>query len=235
MVAEFTTLVILLLALGLVWFASWQRKKPLRKIKTWSKGLSLGKHLAVFETLYRDINGFILSKEARRGQDAIQYVYGEIEFIAFIALVSKARVNKETVFYDLGHGIGKTVIACAMVFEVKKSIGVELFDALHQVAIEKKQTLLNHSAYAHLEHRIEFIRADLLNVDYKDATLIFINATGFIGDFWNQLVAHLEQSAAKATIITTTKPINSNQFKMTYQTTVPMSWGAVTAYLHRPR
>ena len=68
---------------------------------------------------------------ARQKQDAIEYVYGEIEFLPFIALLSLDKPDSKTVFYDLGSGIGKAVLACAMVYPVHKSVGVELLPELY--------------------------------------------------------------------------------------------------------
>lgn len=97
-------------------------KQQKRKIRRWQDALAISKHLAVFQQLYADVNGFALSKKARLGGDAFEYVYGEIEFESFTALLSLCHPNSSTIFYDLGSGTGKAVLACAMVFNVKKAV-----------------------------------------------------------------------------------------------------------------
>src|SRR3990167_7454451 len=95
---------ILILIMTLFSFCQNQVKK--NKIKRWSKSLNLQHHGQVFETLVHDTDGFLLSRQARQGRDAFDYVYGEIDFLSFIALIALTHPHENTQFYDLGSGIG---------------------------------------------------------------------------------------------------------------------------------
>jgi hypothetical protein len=77
---------------GLIWL----------KIKRWQSRLAIKEHLVIYNQLFCHVNGFALSKKARAKLDAFEYLYGEIEFTSFIALLALANPDKETVFYDLG-------------------------------------------------------------------------------------------------------------------------------------
>lgn len=70
----------------------------------------------MFQNLYEDVDGYSISRKARVKMDAFAYTYGEIEFLSFIALLSLVKPNENSVFYDLGSGTGKAVIAAAMVY-----------------------------------------------------------------------------------------------------------------------
>ncbi len=199
-------------------------------IKRWRRTLQLDKHEAAYMSLFDDVNGFIASREARKASgDAPEYVYGEIDFISFIALLSLTKPNQNTVFYDLGSGIGKAVIAAAMVFNMKKNYGIERFKALHDVANHQRYKIQAHPYYKERFHKIKFINDDFLNLDFADATLIFINATALFGETWLRLSSLLENTAPKTTIITTSKALKSPVFTITHTTTVAMSWGQVRA------
>ncbi|MFC3909839.1 methyltransferase [Legionella dresdenensis] len=208
----------------------WQRAHPYHQ---WRKRLQLARHESVFNQLYETVNGFELSKQARQSQDAPEYVYGEIEFESFIALIALCKPDADCIFYDLGSGAGKAVLACAMVFPVKKSYGVELFGNLHQCANRQKQTLSTLTGYSHCQDQITFIQSDLLHIPLTDATLIFINATSFFGYLWQQISIHLEQIPNDAIVISTSKKLASDKFSVDLITRVNMSWGPVHAYIQR--
>lgn len=206
-------------------------------IKRWRNILDLDTHLTTFRLLYANIDGFALSRKARSKHDDMEYVYGEIDFISFIALLSLVKPDTSTVFYDLGSGTGKAVFACAMVFNVKKCCGIELFNELHSAAVQQQRHLQHLSRttsnYRDKVKRICFIQDDFLQADFKDATLIFINAAGFFGPTWQALNQRLEQLTSRLTVITTSKKLTSTAFTVIKMTQVQMSWGVVDAYIHR--
>lgn len=224
-----SVLLICLIVLPLLTSPRWGRIITIRR---WRSALDLDKHLLVFTELYAEVDGFALSRKARIVRDVTDYVYGEIEFISFIALLSLAKPDKNTVFYDLGSGTGKAVLACAMVFNVQKSNGVELFDSLNNAACERQQALLSLPEYKTVSKNIHFIHGDFLQVDFNDATLIYINSTGFFGTTWNAISNRLAQATHCTTVITTSKALKSHAFTVCRVTTVQMSWGTVKAYIH---
>lgn len=219
----------LVLLLGLQWY--WY--KPARQIKRWRRSLDLERHKRAFDRLYADVDGFSLSRSDRQHGDAPEYVYGEIDFESFIALLSLCQVGSDTVFYDLGSGSGKAVIACAMVFDVKKSCGVELLPLLHQCAEKQGQRLTALPAYAHLKSHIVFEHSDLLNTSLSDASLIFINATAFFAGHWQCISQHLQQVKPGTLIITTSKALSPGPFITHKVTPVQMSWGVVSAFIQQ--
>lgn len=219
---------LILVGFAIFWVVRWRRQAA---VKRWRNALALDKHQAVFQQLYADLNGFILSQTARSGQDAIEYVYGEIDFESFIALVSLCTPNSSTLFYDLGSGIGKAVLACAMVFDIKKSCGIEFFPSLHQNAELQRQRLRKIPDYLEKADRIEFRQGDFLEAQFNDASLIFINATAFFGETWLAISKHVEQVKPGTQVISTSKTLRSNLFITSKVTQVTMSWGIVDAFI----
>ena len=203
-----------------------------RRVKRWRQDLALSQHGTVFGELYQSTDGYGLSRQAREGNDAIEYVYGEIEFESFIALIALCKPNSNTVFYDLGSGTGKAVLACAMVFPVKKSAGIELFEELYLAAIEKKALLSNLPAYKKAAEAIVFERGDFLTCPLQDADIIFMNSTAFIGDYWLQVSNHLEKELKPgAIVLSASKALVSDGFVTKHSTQVAMGWGVVTIYV----
>jgi hypothetical protein len=201
-------------------------------ISRWQKSLNLKEHAKVFHQLYQDANGFVLSQHARQKHDSPEYTYGEIEFLSFIALLSLTKLDESTVFYDLGSGIGKAVLACSMVFPVHQCVGIELFPELHFEACKRLGQLSALENYKGKTKKIKFILADFLEANLNDATFIFINSTSFFGPIWEKLCIKLEQLPHLNTVITTSKTLSCTNFSMVMRTKVEMSWGVVFAYIH---
>jgi SAM-dependent methyltransferase len=213
-------------------FLHLRSKKDALSISQWQKSLNLQEHLQIFQQLYQKIDGFLLSQRARQRQDRIEYTYGEIEFLPFIALLSLAKPDGETVFYDLGSGVGKAVLACAFVYPVHQSIGVELLPELYLEACNQTKQLAVIQHYDDKAKKITFILGNFLDVDLNDATLIFINATTFVGSLWENINTRLNNLPKLKTVITTSKPLITSNFLLIKSTKIQMSWGVVHAYIH---
>ena len=79
--------------------------------------------------------------------------------------------NKDTVFYDLGSGLGKMVIHIGLKYGVKKSVGIELSKERYQAAMFLKEK------YAPTNNNILFYNTSFYKYDLKDATIIYIDNT----------------------------------------------------------
>lgn len=202
-------------------------------IRRWRKALLITEHSANFAHIYRGINGFILSKQARIQQDAVEYAYGEIDFESFIALIALCNPNQSTVFYDLGSGVGKAVFACTMVFNVKKSCGIELFPILHQQAQNLQKKLEQMPVYVEKAAKIVFFCGDFLNFNFQEATLIFINSTAFFGTHWQVISKHMEQTQPETWVLSTSKALDSHLFTTLRIIPVKMSWGVVNVFIQK--
>lgn len=196
------------------------------------KTLHIDEHERVFHQLYHHANGFLLSQQARQKSDSLDYVYGEIKFLPFLALFSLTQPDEQTVFYDLGCGVGKAVLACAMVYPISKSVGIEILPQLYFNACRQVDYLAQLSGYAEQTKKIEFILGDFLEVNLDEATIIFINSTSFFGPTWEKICARLEQLPNLKVVITTSKTLPGKYFKVILQTQIEMSWGVVFAYIH---
>lgn len=198
------------------------------KVRRWLRILNLHQHEAVFQQCFQNVDGFRLSRQARLNADAMEYTYGEINFLSFIALLSLAHPTKEKKFYDLGSGTGKAVLAAAMVFDMQFCCGVELFEPLYQAA-EQCKTLLQSSYHM---GAVQFIHGDFLTIDFSQADIIFINATAFWGPVWERLNMKLAELPPETTILTISKMLDAAHFSVKKVTYVQMSWGMATAYVH---
>jgi len=210
----------------------WPKTVKRWRLHSWRKHLNIRKKSRIFEYLFQDINGFQLSKQARRKNDAMALTYGEIQLESFIALLCQIKLNANSIFCDLGSGTGKAVIACSLIFDVKKCIGIELLTPLHEAAVQVKNKLNQIDSIK--AQKIEFINANFMEAMPKDVTLIFINASAFFGEIWQKIIEELERLPHLQYIITT-KPIKSQSFDVCYHSLITMSWGLVDATIYRKK
>jgi len=112
-------------------------------------------------------------KANERSSDSIALTYGEItwkgvnQFIDYLP----RKINKDDVFLDIGSGRGKMVLHMALHTPVQKSIGVELFEARHEDAIQLKKEIGDIPGKEAL-----FINKDIFETDViQQATIIFAN------------------------------------------------------------
>ena len=205
------------------------------KIWRWKKEYHLTHRLNILRKISADIDGFQLSKQARNNQDALEYVYGEIDPTSFAALLTLVPINQNTVFYDLGSGIGHTIILSAMLFDLKKSCGIEILGPLHQAALIQTKRLSHLSLYKKLSSKIVCVQGNFLDIDFHDATLIYMNATAYFGDLWIALNQKLEALPHCICIITTSKPLLTKAYTLHRTTHIQMNFGIVKAYIHHRR
>eukprot|EP00547_Thalassionema_nitzschioides_P015232 CAMPEP_0194255072 /NCGR_PEP_ID=MMETSP0158-20130606/33576_1 /TAXON_ID=33649 /ORGANISM="Thalassionema nitzschioides, Strain L26-B" /LENGTH=240 /DNA_ID=CAMNT_0038993321 /DNA_START=163 /DNA_END=882 /DNA_ORIENTATION=+ len=106
-------------------------------------------------------------------------------------------------FFDLGSGTGKLVGQAILELPsdtIERATGVELSPSRHEFAIQAKEELLERDATHHevnrfltldyckdINDKLEFIQADLFDVDISSATHIYIASLCFPDNLLNRL------------------------------------------------
>lgn len=148
-----------------------------------------------------------LSEEERAEISAVgsSPVYGEIIFESMAYLLQELAPTNQDVFYDLGCGLGRFVVQAFLMSDVCKSVGIELsktrFEQAYNVldktrAIYKNcfsfdnslNTILNKQTKKKIKNKtINFLNEDILEVDFSDATILYIALTLNSDEFKNKL------------------------------------------------
>ncbi len=180
--------------------------------------------------LYKNIQSFHLAKQAREEQQlfSYEYIYGEINFASFMQLLKWCEIKPQSVFYDLGSGAGKAVMCAALMFDFKKICGIEQLKLLHDCAI----TIQQSSKYLR-DKPIDWYHGDLLNIDWSDADVVFINASAFIGEFWQQVQKKLLSLKEGARIILVSKKLPEDNFELFITQDWGCSWGIARVTIYR--
>ncbi len=192
----------------------------------------------MFNSLYKNVNGFKISLSARKTlSNKSDFLYGEINLLSWKKIVERANPKEDGVFFDLGSGTGKSVVASHLLFNFRKSIGIELIAELHEQALEIKENLkkiIDSETQAPATNRkLEFIRGDIFESDLREADFIFLNyhlrkSKKFL-DFEKQL---LQQLKPRSKIVTTLHPLQNSAFKQCGNQDYEFSWGSAPVYFY---
>jgi len=145
-------------------------------------------------------------------------VYGEITKNGTNGIVKhfKEHFNKDTVFYDLGCGLGKMVIHIGLQYKPKKSCGIELSKERIKGANDLKEKHCKDN------NIISFIEGDFFKNDLKDATVVYIDNTAMTRELTQKIVDFLPKGCLficrKKPNFTDTETLIGEQFLSTYNT-----------------
>ncbi|KAG3032200.1 hypothetical protein PC121_g4075 [Phytophthora cactorum] len=211
------------------------------KVADFVLGMVFEKPFAVFERVYRGFGAEYakeLSSEARKSSNLIKssYVYGEILFFPFADIIRWVApfLPEFAIFYDLGSGTGKAIIAASLVHPFDQAIGIELLEPLVHCA-EKRKTALEKLKSPLLKTDIDFITGSLLTTKWEDGDVVFCHGTCFNDDEWAKISLAAEKLKQGAFFISTTHVLRTALFEVVKSLNFTMSWGTATVYIHRRR
>ncbi|EQC26068.1 hypothetical protein SDRG_16087 [Saprolegnia diclina VS20] len=105
-------------------------------------------------------------------------VYGEVDFFGFARLLEALAPQAGQVFYDLGHGTGRAVLAAALLHPQLTCVGIELVHALVKASWVALHAMPLPNVI--LEH------GDILThaAWWRDGDIVFVNCTCFTADLF---------------------------------------------------
>ena len=150
------------------------------------------------------------------------------------------------IFFDLGSGTGKAVIAMSLMHKFKKLQGIEFLENLMKLSQKSKQyydKTINDLFEKNKEllsfdqpNIIDFVQGDFLKQSWHNATIIFANSTCFSNELINSIADKANKECKKGTIIITfTKKLNklSKDWEVKEGFRRLMTWGIATIYVHK--
>ncbi len=189
-----------------------------------------------FNQLYSNINGYSVSNAARAAAGITEgLLYGELPFATWKGIVAKANPKHDAVFFDLGSGTGRVVMQSHLLFNFKKSIGIELLAGLHNEACDiaaKFAEEIEPDIREEIGDReLHLLNESFFDVDLSEADLILLNHP--IKD--RELFLKLEQKFLKelkpgTKIVTIIRALANPAFKNIGSEKYQFSWGESTAH-----
>ncbi|EQC27258.1 hypothetical protein SDRG_14880 [Saprolegnia diclina VS20] len=197
----------------------------------------------LFDSLYLDCpleKGKDISRKDREEQELLHeksLVYGEVDYHAFLDVLSRVPIRPGDTFYDLGSGTGRAVFLARLNFDFAKCVGIELLQGLHEAAAE---ICRNYTEFVQPtisttspQLAVAFFHSSFLDLDWSHADVCFANSTCFDALLLQRMSAQAERLRPGAYLITFTKPLDSTAFDIIFKQRYSMSWGPATVYLHQ--
>jgi len=161
--------------------------------------------------------------------EEVQKVYGETSLMTLEVIAEKIRLQADDTLYELGAGRGRSAF-WFHAFRGCRVIGVEL----NPHFIREAQGVLA----AFPESRIEFRQANLLELDYADATAVYLYGTLFKEVAITRIVERLRSLPPGARVVTVTHPLTDDAagaelFEMIDQFQAPFLWGCTEVFIQR--
>lgn len=193
----------------------------------------------LFNHIYANVDGYHI---AGRAQGAVPgsreaLLYGEIPFKTWQKIVTRAKPKSDAIFFDLGSGTGRVVFQSYLLFDFKKSIGVELLDGLHNKACELEKNFQKaiKPQISHLlgDRKLELIHGNILHTDLHEADFILLpHPFKKEEDFLVLEEKFLRELKPKTKIVTLIRDLRNPAFKDLGFETCEFSWGKSTAYFY---
>ena len=157
--------------------------------------------------------------------------YGAVDIPTLLDLVASCH-QTHAVFYDLGSGDGKTLFAVKFAYPHFVVRGIEMIPNFIELSKTQYQRYLHESKLSEKEFQIDFIQNDFIQENWNDATLIFLNATGFDELLWDKMTVKLTSLQPKTKLIITSKTLPASSFRLISQGMEKMSWGLTSTRIY---
>jgi hypothetical protein len=169
--------------------------------------------------------------EARQyGVPSRSLVAGEVEFPALAAMLASVGVSSGDRFLDLGSGIGRAVLAFALIYPACSAAGVEIRVPLHEQAM----TIASRLA-PEVRGRVHLHCGDLFDVAWREANILFVNSTGFDDSVMSRVASKLKDVAPGTRVVTLSQPLpasHSLSLQLVSRAPFRMTWGNATVFVY---
>lgn len=160
----------------------------------------------------------------------VQKIYGETFFTTLEVIADAVRLQKDDVIYDLGCGRGRSVFWFNAIVGCR-AIGVEINPTFITKAkkIQKKVGFDN----------VEFLLANVMDLDYGDATVIYLYGSAFNEAAITRLVNRFKTLKPGTRVVSVSYSLNpyadgdAPLFVLEQKITGKYLWGSTDVYIQR--
>lgn len=160
--------------------------------------------------------------------DEVQKIYGETFFTTLDAIAKAVELSERDIVYDLGCGRGRGVFWLNAIHGCR-AVGVEINPAfvIEARRIQKKAGI----------DGVEFILANLMDIDYEEATVIYLYGTAFSDEAIVRLVERFKGLKPGTRIVTVsyalTDYMEAPLFELEQRFKGKFLWGYANIYVQR--
>lgn len=176
-----------------------------------------------------------------RSEDSLtsngDFTYGEINFRSFASILRGIRTTAGSRLLDLGAGVGKPVIAAALLFDFQACVGIEQLRGLYKVACSRPKRLLRClQAQGGLPEDLpdmEFSNTSFFDTSWRDYDVVFLSSTTFVASTLEAVAHKARELPHGAIVISLTHALQAPHLQEQSRRTMSMSWGPALVVVHR--
>ena len=195
---------------------------------------------ALFDTVFENVYGSNVSQDARKALklQGSEFTYGEVEYLYFVPLLKMAAPKSGGVFWDLGCGTGKGLVAAALSENhFDKICGVEFIETLAQTArlttkrYSEMAVAKGYETKERMQNLFNVVQGDMTKVDWSDADLIYVSSICFPDSLIHNLVELGKKLKAGTRILTLKIWEDRSTYRVLHNLRIKMSWGKNGVYI----
>ena len=157
------------------------------------------------------------------------FLFGETPLTALEKICKRANIPKESIFFDVGCGWGRSTFFLHAYNKAHRTIGIDIIPEYIQKAEKIRK-------WMKLEYMV-FLEADFRKVDYSDADVIYLYGTCLPDETINILVERWESQLLEGTIVITTSYslssyTTTDRIQLYDSVEIDYIWGKCTVYYH---
>ena len=161
-------------------------------------------------------------EKSKIDKDPTELTYGETPYASLNKALKSIPLQPGMRFYDLGCGRGKTLLFTHRRFKLN-CVGVELMPTYVKTF---KHFLKNHRL-----DPIPCVNDDFFSINFDDADIIFLAWTCMGVQNTKSMTRKLLGIKKGCVVLTTSSPVQSDNFKLLKTMVVPFSWGLGHLYI----
>lgn len=160
--------------------------------------------------------------------DDVQKIYGETFFTTLEEIADAVGLSDRDVIYDLGCGRGRSVF-WFNALRGCRAVGVDInrYFVIQARRIQRKADI----------EGVEFVLGNVLDLDYDDATVIYLYGTAFSDAAVVRLVRRFESLKPGTRVVTVSYPLNTYakapMFALEKTIKGKFAWGETEIYIQR--
>ena len=207
----------------------------IRKREVLEEQLLTGETLMLFEAFkqtFSTVEGSSISQSERKRLNCSgksEFTYGEIDFVHMAPVLGLCMPQPGEVFWDLGCGAGKCMVAMGLLYpQLKKVCGVEFLDKLYETC---KNSLQNVQVSNRDLPEFDVKHGNMLEIDWSDADILFSSSICFPNELIEGILEKCHLLKKGARFITLKSFPQNNIFEVKYSIRVKMTWGKTGVYV----
>lgn len=212
-------------------------------------GMAEEEAMSVHEQLFRElpfavVRALSAEERQRRGLVSAQLAYSEARFDGMAGLI---RVMRDELmlpalrrgggkFVDLGSGVGKSLMAAALLHSFDECVGIELLRPLHEAAVtmlDRFDRVARQGLPASRRRvAVQLVRDDLARIPWLDADVVLCVSTTFDASLMSRIAAISNDMSQGAVFVSTTTRLPSARWAVRQRYEFDLAHGSVTAFIH---